>query len=385
MRSFKALAMAALMLAPTAAKAGAHAADTGALDATIERLMAKQHVPGLALALIEDGRVSYKKTYGYRKLEGQLPLEGDTVMYGASLTKFLFATWVMTLVEDGRIDLDTPIGKLLPKPLPDYERFADLKDDPRWQQFTLRMLLGHTTGLPNFRFFLPDGSFDRDAKLRFFYNPGERYGYSGEGYYIAQLVVEEALGVKTGPELQKRIFDPLGMKRTSLVWRADFAPNFADGYTVEGENRGHNKQSNVRAAGSMDTTIDDFSAFVAAYMRGDIVDAGTRAKQLAPGLAITSLHKFPTTDPATNPKNADSGLSSVIGGVVFTGPQGAGFLKAGHNEKTDNMLVCLTDAGRCVLILSNTASGAHYIPDIVEAALGPTGMPWAWEYNTDAE
>jgi len=351
-------------------------------DQKIEALMAAEQVPGIALAIVEGGKVTYKKTYGFREVETRTPLNTDTVMYGASITKFVFSAFVMQLVDEGKLDLDRSIAELLPRPLPEYARFTDLALDDRWRALTLRQLLNHTSGFPNFRFFLPDGGFDRDAKLKFFYNPGERYGYSGEGYYIAQLVVEESLGIKTGPELQRRFFDPLGMTRTSLTWRDDFRPNFAQGYTVDGENLGHNMQSNVRAAGSMDTTITDLSTWVAAFMRGELLSARTQEELWSGSMPITSPRQFPTLDNTLEPSNAMVDLSAGIGVETWRGPQGRGFLKGGHNEKTDNMLVCLIDANRCVILLSNTAKGDRVFPQFIEMILGDTGFPWHWKYSS---
>lgn len=351
-------------------------------DAEIERMIREEKVPGLALSIIEGGKVTYSKAYGLREVESNSPLDSDTVMYGASITKFVFSAFVMQLVDEGKLELDRPIAELLPKPLPDYARFADLRGDQRWRALTLRRLLNHTTGFPNFRFFLPDGSFDRDAKLEFFFDPGERYGYSGEGYYVAQLVVEEALGIKTGPELQRRFFDPLGMTRTSLIWREDFRPNFAQGYSVDGENLGHNKQSNVRAAGSMDTTLNDLSAWVVSFMSGTLLSDGARTELWSAGMPITSRRQFPTLDTTAAPRNRAVQLAAGIGVETWVGPQGRGFLKGGHNEKTDNMLLCLIDADKCVVLLSNTAKGDRIFPQIIRMILGDTGFPWHWKYSS---
>ncbi|WP_262695834.1 serine hydrolase domain-containing protein [Kordiimonas aquimaris] len=370
-----------LLLVSTAMAATA-LPETNAIDDKVNAHMQEENVPGIALAVIENGKVVYKKAYGFRETETETALDADTVMYGASITKFVFSTFVMQLVHEGKLDLDTSIAKLLPNPLPTYERFSDLEGDERWRKLTLRSLLGHTTGFPNFRFFTPDGGFDPDAKLEFFYEPGERYGYSGEGYYIAQLVVEEALGIKTGSELQRRFFDPLGMTRTSLVWRDDFRPNFAQGYAVDGENLGHNMQSNVRAAGSMDTTLNDLSAWVAALMRGKILSNAAFDELLKPVINITSPSQFPTLDNTIDPRNVQLRLSAGLGAETWYGPQGLGFAKGGHNEKTDNMLVCLIEAKKCVVLLSNTAKGDRVFPQIVEFIMGPTGLPWRWKYSS---
>ena len=118
------------------------------IDADIEERMKQERVPGLALALIEDGKVVYVKSYGLRNVENKQPLETDTVMYAASLTKLAFAYMVLQLVDEKIVDLDKPIAAYLKKPLPEYPKYADLAGDPRWKALTARILLDHTSGFP---------------------------------------------------------------------------------------------------------------------------------------------------------------------------------------------------------------------------------------------
>src|SRR3954467_14727855 len=150
------------------------------IDAEVEGQMAKGQVPGLALALIQDGQPVYVKAYGLRSVENKKPLETETVMYAASLTKLAFAYMVMQLVDEGIVKLDQPIGAYLKKPLPEYPKYAELAGDPRWKLLTPRMLLDHSPGFPNFRFLNPDG------KLDFKFDPGTRYAYSGEGINLSK-------------------------------------------------------------------------------------------------------------------------------------------------------------------------------------------------------
>ena len=103
-----------------------HPLEGAKLDAEVAGLMRAAKVPGLALAVIRGGRIRHLRAYGLRDASRDLPLQADTVMYGASLTKATFATMVMTLVADGTLDLDKPIADYLPKPLPDYPDYADL-------------------------------------------------------------------------------------------------------------------------------------------------------------------------------------------------------------------------------------------------------------------
>jgi CubicO group peptidase (beta-lactamase class C family) len=346
-----------------------------AIDATVERLRTRAKVPGLALALIADGKPVYVKAYGLRSVEKQQPLQTDTVMYAASLTKLVFAYTVMQLVDEGKIQLDRPITSYLKKPLPEYAKYAELAGDPRWKSLTPRMLLDHTPGFPNFRFVNPDG------KLDFKFDPGTRYAYSGEGINLLQFVLEEGLGLDVGKEMQRRVFDRFGMKRTAMTWRDDFAPNLADGYDETGKLEGHHQRGSVRAAGSMDTTIEDYAKFLAGFLRGEGLSAKARAEMLRPQIAIVSPHQFPTLETATEPANRAIGLASGLGAVLFKGPYGAAFYKGGHDDWTDNMAVCAEAKKRCILLLSNTAHGADIYPELVDSILGKTGLPWRWEYN----
>jgi CubicO group peptidase (beta-lactamase class C family) len=257
-------------------------AEVTVFDTTVEALMHTEQVPGLGIAIIRDGKVASAKAYGQRDREKKLPLTVDTIMYGASLTKATFAYLVMQLVDEGKMDLDKPIGSYLPKPLPKYPRYADLAQDARWQKLTMRMLLSHTTGFANFRWIEPD------RKLRFHRSPGERYGYSGEGLLLAQFVLETGLELDVGAEMQRRIFDRFGMKRTAMTWRADFAANVAQTYTEDGKLEPHRKWEDVGAAGSLDTTLTDWVTFLAAVARGEGLSARSKAEMVRGQVEIDS-------------------------------------------------------------------------------------------------
>lgn len=198
------------------------------IDREAARMMAEARVQGMAMAVIDDGKVVFVRSWGRRNVAKDLPLRTDTIMYGASLTKFAFAYMVMQLVDEGRLDLDRSIAGYLPKPLPEYPFYVALKDDERWRMLTPRILLSHASGLANFAFLEPD------EKMRIHFEPGSRYAYSGEGIILMQFVLETGLGLNIGDEMRRRVFDKFGMTRTSMTWRADFAENLADGYGIDG-------------------------------------------------------------------------------------------------------------------------------------------------------
>lgn len=359
--------------APSSGTPGAPAATV--IDARARELMASASVQGLALAVIRDGQVHHVAAYGHRNAERKLPLTTDTVMYGASLTKTAVACLVLQLVDEGRLRLDAPLTELLPRPLPEYEDYGDLAGDERWRRLTPRILLTHTTGFANFRWLEPDG------RLRFHHDPGTRYGYSGEGFYILQLVLEEGLGLDLGQEMQARVFDRFGMTRTSMSWRPDFAGNLADGYGLDGRMEPHDERSRPSAAGSMDTTIADQARLWAAIVRGDGLSEASRAELVRPQVPIASAHQFPTLAPGTDPRNAEIGFAAGLGLVTFRDATGPAWFKGGHNDWTGNMAVCLEAGKRCLVLLANDVRGERIYPALAREILGETRMPWRWEYE----
>jgi CubicO group peptidase (beta-lactamase class C family) len=364
------LAVALTISAPTLA-----APDYKALDAEAARLMVAGKIPGLAYAVIDRGKVVHVSAQGFRNVEKQLPLTPDTIMYAASITKTAFAYYVLMLVDDGKLDLDRPISAYLPKPLPAYPKYADLGVDERWKTITARRLLTHSSGLADQRFYDPEN------KFRFNLEPGSRYAYSNEGINLLQFVIEESFGLKVGDEMTRRVFAPLGMTRSSMIWRDDFKENLADGYHADGQWEVHDDRSSVRAAGSLDTSISDLGKLTAAIVSGAGLSPKTRAELVKPSFPIVSAHQFPPFKIVDNPANARIGLAAGLGVLVFDGPQGHAFYKGGHNDITDNHMVCVEEGQRCIVILTNSGVGARIFPPLVKAALGDIGAPWSWEYD----
>jgi CubicO group peptidase (beta-lactamase class C family) len=353
--------------------------------------MTRTNAKGIAVAVIDRGKIGHVRAYGFRNAKGE-PLTTDTIMYGASLTKTVFAYAVKQLFDRQKLSLDAPFKDLLDKPLPSYGPdpvfpdkygpYKDLAGDPRWEKITARMSLTHSTGFANFWFIEPD------RKLRIHFDPGTRYAYSGEGLILLQFVIERGrtargLGVDVG-DLTRGIFDRLQMTRTSLVWRDDFASNLADGWNDQGKPQEHDQRSKVRAAGSMDSTISDLAKFFAALVRGDGLSAASRAEMTKPQLHIRTAHQFPTFLPDLPVKDQRKDLHAGLGVVVFDGPQGHGFYKGGHDGQTANTVVCVERRQSCVVILSNDVRSEAGFADLVKFIFGDTGVPYYWEYGDNA-
>ena len=341
------------------------------IDAAVERLMKEGNVTGVAIAVFHDGKISYLKAYGQSDTEKGLPLTPDTVLAAASLSKAAFATVVMQLVQKGVLDLDLPIQRYLPKPLPEYEKYADLKGDDRYKKLTLRILLDHTSGFANWRWF------EDDHKLKIHFEPGTRYAYSGEGIQLAQLVVETVTGKSLTALMEENLFGPLGMTRTSMVWEPRFESDFANGYDERGHSLGPQKRSKPGAAGSMQTTLHDYATFLSAVMRNQVLTPKTSAEMFKPQVKIHSTHQFPSLAPETTTAHDAIKLSAGLGWGLYSSPYGDAFFKGGYDDGWRHQGLSFRN-GDGLLIMTNSSNGDGIFRPVFESILGKTSFPFDW-------
>ncbi len=206
------------------------------IDKTVKKMMEAAQVQGVNLAILQQNKIAYVQSYGYKNKPQNSLMDTATIVYAASFSKAVFGYLVMKLVEENHLLLDTPLSLYLKKPLPEYEYFSDLQNDDRWKLITPRMCLSHTTGLPNVRWFHPiTGEMDTLGVMRLYFKPGEKYAYSGEGFKLLQLAIEESMGKKIDELAQEKIFLPLAMLRTGYIWHDRFGDdNVAVGHLNNG-------------------------------------------------------------------------------------------------------------------------------------------------------
>jgi len=218
-------------------------------SASLDALLDQATIPGAAIAEVEDGRLRSLQFAGVRNPDGQ-PVDENTVFEAASLSKPVVAWLTLKLVEQGRFALDDPLWQ--------HVQPKRLAHDERARAITARMVLSHTTGLPNWG----------GTPLEFNADPGERWGYSGEGFVLLQRALE-ARFERTLDELASvEVFEPLGMTRSAFVWRDAFDRNHAVGHDLAGFVRPKNRPSEANAAASLHTTAGDYGRFLAAVLAG---------------------------------------------------------------------------------------------------------------------
>ena len=217
----------------------------------VQQLITNAHVPGLSMAVIDDRQATALTVVGVRNSLDRTAVDQQTIFSAASLSKPVFAYAVLQLVDADKLAFDTPLSLHVP----DY-----VADDPRAAAVTVRHVLSHTSGLPNWR--------SVDLPLKTYFPSGERFSYSGEGFVWLQRVVEAVTGEPLNTALRRLIFEPLGMHRSSYTWQLAFEANYADPHDAEMEPGTITKPSEPNVAASLHTTADNFARFMHAVLAG---------------------------------------------------------------------------------------------------------------------
>lgn len=347
------------------------------VDKIITSLMEKGEVTGLQLGIINNDKPAYVKSYGYKnKTAGQWN-DTATCFYAASLAKPLFAYLVMQLVDSGLLDLDKPLYTYLPHPIPDYEMYTDLKNDDRWKLITARHCLDHTTGFPNWRQFNPHDN----NKLEIFFTPGSRFAYSGEGLFLLQMAIEIITGRSLESLAQQKIFQPFGMRRSSFLWQPSFEKNYALGHNSNEDTLAKARANSENAAGSMETTIADYTRFIAAVLQGKRLSSASAKAIFTPQIAIHSKRQFPSLDTATTNDNKAIELSYGLGWGLFKSRYGNAFFKEGHTDGWTHYMIGFPVTKQAFIIMTNSSNGESIFKELVEKLTGVT-IPWYWEGYT---
>jgi CubicO group peptidase (beta-lactamase class C family) len=270
LKTFAALSLGAILF-----EAGGAYGDE--VDDYIAAAMARQHIPGLSLAVIRDGKVIKSQAYGKACIELNVAAKPENVYELASATKPLVAMGVVLLVQKGKLSLDDPIDKFI-------ENIPEA-----WRSVTIRHLLSHTSGIKDYLerpemtpFDLPpEKVMEIAAGFPLNFTPGEKWAYSNTGYVLLGMIIEKVSGKALGAYLDEDIFKPIGMVNTHQHQPDAVILNRAEGYLWLGpgglRNAGMFKymMSNRGDAGVL-STVDDLIKFDAALMSDRLLSPASR-------------------------------------------------------------------------------------------------------------
>lgn len=246
------------------------------IEGEIMDRLAELAVPGAVIGELRGGKLDSLRCLGVAETQTTRAVQPNTVFQAASLTKQIIAHVTFQFVREGKLDLAAPISQWCPE-----------LNTPQTRSITLKHLLSHSSGFPNWRF-------EKGAALTPSFTPGTAWRYSGEGYVLLQRMLEQVGGKGIQPLVNDLVFAPLGMKSSSLVWRADLVERAAYPHHKSGEPirrwlnaarqpdprwlqryEDYSEQPAVQtvpnAAYSLLTTGEDYARFLAAAIRNPLI------------------------------------------------------------------------------------------------------------------
>ena len=330
-------------------------ADT--LDDKIRAIMTERHIPGAAVAVVQNGKVVRMKGYGVASLEFNVPVTTETVFEIGSVSKQMTAAGIMLLVQDGRVALDEKISKYLPN-TPDA-----------WKDVTVRHLLTHTSGVKSYSSLDGFGLSERMTINDFIkklsphpleFTPGEKNIYSNSGFNLLAYIIETQSGRKYMDFMRERIFLPLGMTKTGDRDPQFVIPFRANGYEwrLDRYSGRDGNLTDLMGAGSITSTISDMARWEAA-LRGEKVLNSQSKKEIWTQFTFLSGKQSPY---GLGWRISDVRGNALIGHTGQTAGFGAAIFRYVDSDVTVIALTNLGETGMGSLIA--VAAAKHYVPKL---------------------
>jgi D-alanyl-D-alanine carboxypeptidase len=338
------------------------------LDTMMPEYMEKHGVVGAAVGLIHDGKVVYLQGYGFADRQQSIPVTENTVFQAASISKTLTAWGIMNLVEEGKLDLDAPVSQYLTRwelPQSNY--------DPNG--VTTRRLLSHTAGIANVGGYTGFGPEETPQTLeeslqsaedangegvRIVRQPGTKYAYSGGGYSLLQLVIEEVTQMPFEEYMKSEILTPLAMSHSGFTLDHETAENLSIVYGGDG-NALPSRVFTAKAAAGLYTTVQDLATWVAAMIPSETASQGGNV------LEPETLQEMFL--PQTGEKGLSSyGLGYMLQSIFFT-DRNEVYHTGTNVPGWCSVIATVPEKGEGLVVLTNSPGGAAIRHEIHSAWL----------------
>jgi CubicO group peptidase (beta-lactamase class C family) len=226
------------------------------LDILTPRLIKELKVPGVSISIIKNNKLMWSESFGVSDAIQKNKIGNKTIFEAASMSKPVFTYLVLKLVDQKKLDLDRPLSEYLP------EKFISDNEDYS-KEITARMILTHTSGMPNWR----KGGEEIGAPIPIYYRPGTKFSYSGEGIYYLQRVIEHITQEPLEIYAKRNLFDKLGFESTSFIWTEKLNSQIATGHDTAGYCNKRSRYTHSNAAYTLYTTPDEYAKFIIEIMK----------------------------------------------------------------------------------------------------------------------
>lgn len=319
------------------------------MESEIRRTANSAMVPNLDIA-VRNGTKKEVITSSFLSSKTSEP----AVFQAASLSKPLFAYIIMKMYQRGEIDLD--------KPLTHYITASRLVNREWAEKITARMVLSHTTGLPNWAV-SPSSQEWPHSKLDFKFKPGVTFSYSGEGFYLLQQAVENILSNSLEQIAIREVFQTIGMHNSSYIWKSAYDTFAVNGFDKQGKSRGKGNFPIANSAYTLRTTASDYSLFLNELFYGESINEETRKEFLKPHINAIRF--------SDKPRDCDSKIFWALGVGVEKNPElGDIFFHWGDNGNFKALFAVVPSQQRDFVYFTNSARGHDIINAIAKTALG---------------
>jgi CubicO group peptidase (beta-lactamase class C family) len=320
----------------------------------LPQVAAKYKIPGLAVAIIEQGQLRGIAVFGVRNKNSSAPVTERTVFEAGPLGEPLYAYAVLRLAAEGHFNPGVPLTSFFPLPyVRDFDPTSGAVSteplyDPQFNQITAIRVMNHTSGMPDWV---------RNQHLRMQTAPGQKWSYSNEGYLYLQHAVEHATGEPFGEFLTRSVLVPARMAQSGYVWRAEYETAMATGYDRSGAPVGIHHYLRPAAAATLYTTIRDYAEFITMLL-------ASAPAQRAHESAVSFM---------LNPTVAVEGASQFSWGL------GVGLEKTGddyfffHRENSPGFqcfVIASRTTGTGLVVFTNSGNGLDAVPEILAATIG---------------
>ncbi|MCC5911052.1 MAG: beta-lactamase family protein [Clostridiaceae bacterium] len=346
---------------------------TASLEAKVPQLLAKYNIPGAAISIIEDGEVKWVGTFGYGNIDEEIEITRDTVFQVASISKSATAVGIMKLVEEGRIELDAPIESYV-------TRWSVPESEYNNSHVTVKNLLSHTAGLsvgggypgyhPSTQ--LPTieesltGVEGGSRPVEIIYEPGTKFSYSGGGYSLLQLLIEEVTGKTFNDYMKTNVLKAADMNNSSFQWEEFLQDKTATAYDKD-LNQLPNYLFAEKAAAGLYTTIDDMNKFMITQIdsysgihEGSLLSKETMQQMHAPVMQVEGLEGFIYQ-------------KTALGHFVNMEEDGIKLISHdGGNKGWKANFTMIPDRESGIVILTNGDNGTYLLNEVLNA----------WQYTT---